>query len=105
MCGSSKQCDMRSNLIHCATQILNKKKQSDTLWVVAKGEVTSDLEHFKKVLPEFRYELGPTVVDNTIGKAMMPTYFPHDNFSGFFTGDFLSTWQEVSHLRISIHDC
>ena len=23
------------------------------LWVVAGGEVTSDLEHFKKVLPEF----------------------------------------------------
>ena len=31
------------------------------LWVVAGREVTSALEHFKKVLPEFRYELGSTV--------------------------------------------
>ena len=41
------------------------------LWVVAGGDVTSDLEHFKEVLPEFRDELGSTVADDTIGKAMM----------------------------------
>ena len=73
--------------------------------MVVGGEVTCDLEHFKEVLPEFQDELGSTVADDTIGKAMMPTYFTHDNFSGFFTRDFLSTWQEMSHLRISIHDC
>ena len=73
--------------------------------MVAGGEVTSDFEHFKKVLPEFRYELGSTVADDTIGKTMMPTYFTHDNFNDFFTGDLLSTWQEMSHLRILIDDC
>jgi hypothetical protein len=60
------------------------------------------------VLLEFRYELGSTIVDDTIRKAMMPTYFMHDDFGGFFTGDFLSTWQEMSHLCISIYygeDC
>ena len=60
--------------------------------MVAGGEVTSD--------PEFRYELGSMVADDTIRKAMMPTYFTHDNFSSFLTGDLLSTWQEVSNLRI-----
>ena len=73
--------------------------------MVAGGEVTSDLDHFKKVLPEFGDELGSTVADDIIGKAMMPTYFTHDNFGGFFTGDYLSKWQEMSHLRISIYYC
>ena len=50
--------------------------------VVTRGEVTSDLEHFKEVLLEFRDEMGSTIADDTIGKAMMPTYFTHDNFSG-----------------------
>ena len=57
--------------------------------MVAGGEVTSDLEHFKKVLPEFRDKLGSTVIDDTIGKSMMPTYFRHDSFGGFFTGNVL----------------
>ena len=74
-----------------------------SLWLVAGEEVTSDLEHFKKVLPEFRYELGSTVDDDTIGKAIMPTYFTHDSFGGFFTRYLLSTWQEMGHLRISIY--
>jgi hypothetical protein len=72
--------------------------------VVAGGEVTSDLEHVKKVLPELRYELGSTIADDIIRKAMMPTYFTHDNFCGVFTRDFLNTWQEMSHLGISIYD-
>ena len=59
--------------------------------MVARGEVTSDLENFKKVLLEFRDELGSTVANDTIEKAMMPTYFTHDSFGSFFTGDFLST--------------
>ena len=75
------------------------------LWVVAGGEVTSDLEHFKEVLLEVRDDLGSTVADYTIKKAMMPTYFMHDSFGGFFTGHFLSTRQEMGHLRISIHYC
>ena len=61
------------------------------LRVVARGEVTSDFEHFKEVLSEFRDKLGSTVANDTIGKAMMPTNFTHDSFDGFFTGDFLST--------------
>ena len=75
------------------------------LWVVAGGEVTSDLEHFKEVLLEVRDDLGSTVADYTIKKAMMPTYFMHDSFNGFFIGDFLSTWQKMGHLRISIYYC
>ena len=75
------------------------------LQVVAGGKVTSDIKHFKEVLPELRDELGSTVADDTIGKAMMPTYFMHDNFGGFFTRDFLSTWQEMSPLRISMYYC
>jgi hypothetical protein len=71
------------------------------LRVVAGGEVTSDLEHVKKVFPKFRYELRSMIADDTIRKAMMPTYFMHDNFGGFFTGDLLSTRQEMSHLYIS----
>ena len=63
--------------------------------MIAEGKVPSDLEEFKEVLPEFRDKLRSTVVDDTIGKAMMPTYFTHDSFGGFFIGDFLSTWQET----------
>ena len=66
------------------------------------GEVTSDLEHFEEVLPEFQGELRSTVADDTIGDTMMLTYLTHDSFNGFFTSDFLSTWQEMGHLRISI---
>ena len=40
------------------------------LRMVAEGEVTSDLEHFKEVLPEFRDELGSTVADDTIGNSV-----------------------------------
>ena len=60
------------------------------------------MKHFKKVLPEFRYELGSTVADDTIAKAMMSTYFTHDNFNGFFTRDFLSTGQEMSPLLLVV---
>ena len=73
--------------------------------MVVGGEVTCDLEHFKEVLPEFQDELGSMVADDTIRKATMPTYFTHDSFGSFFTGDFLSTGQEMGHLRISIHYC
>ena len=57
--------------------------------MIAEGKVPSDLEEFKEVLPEFRDKLGSTVTGDTIGKAMMPTYFTRDSFSGFFTRDFL----------------
>ena len=72
------------------------------LRVVNRGEVTNDLEHFEEVLLEFRDELRSTVIYDTIGETMMPTYLTHDSFGGFFTSDFLSTWQEMGHLRISI---
>jgi hypothetical protein len=71
--------------------------------VVAGGEVTSDLEDVKKVLLEFQYELGSTIADDTIKKAMMSTYFTHDNFGGFFIGDFLSICQEMSYLCILVY--
>ena len=71
--------------------------------MVAEGEVTSELEHFKHVLPELRYELGSAVTDDTIGKTMMPKYFTHNNSCGFFTSDFFSTGHEMCHLSISIY--
>ena len=55
--------------------------------MVARGEVASYLEYFEEVLLEVRDDLGSTVADYTIKKAMMPTYFMHDSFGDFLTGD------------------
>ena len=66
---------------------------------------TSDLEHFEEVLPKFRDELRFMVADDTIGETMLLKNLTHDSFGGFFTSDFLSTWQEMSHLHISIYYC
>ena len=73
------------------------------LWLVTGGEVTSALEHFGEMLPEFRDELRSMVIDDIIGETMIPTYLTHDSFGSFFTSDFLSTWQEMGHLRMSIY--
>ena len=72
--------------------------------MIVGGDVTSNLKHFEEMLLEFRDELRPTVVDDTIREAMMPKYLMHDKGGGLLASDGLSTRHKMCHLSISVDD-
>ena len=44
------------------------------LGMVAREEVASDLENFEEMLPSFRYELRSMIIDDVVGKTIVPKH-------------------------------
>ena len=57
--------------------------------MVARKEV-GGLEHCKEMLPNFKYELRSMIIDDVVGKTMVPKNFTHNDTCGVFTSDLFS---------------